>query len=62
MGNWTSFSLIGVAALIVVFLWFMLGSSSEYKGSDSLVDITEIDQATGEEDKEKKGEGEVARV
>ena len=54
MGNWISFALVGLAALIVCFLWYMLGSSSEYKGSDSLVDITEVNQgAVVEEDKEK---------
>ncbi len=54
MGNWTSFALVGLAALIVCFLWYMLGSSSEYKGSDSLVDITEVNQgAVAAEDKEK---------
>ncbi|GAA6006725.1 hypothetical protein JCM11491_003158 [Sporobolomyces phaffii] len=57
MGNWVSFSLVGVAALIVVFLWYMLGSSSEYKGSESLIDITEVDQGTVDDDsKEKKDE------
>jgi hypothetical protein len=55
MGNWTSFGLLGVAAAIVVFLWYMLGSSSEYKGSDSLIDITEVDQRSAvDEEKEKK--------
>ncbi|GAA5865042.1 hypothetical protein JCM3774_003948 [Rhodotorula dairenensis] len=54
MGNWTSFALVGFAALIVCFLWYMLGGSSEYKGSDSLVDITEVNEsATIEDDKEK---------
>ena len=57
MGNWTSFSLLCLAALIVVFLWYMLGASSEYKGSDSLIDITEVDQGTmGEDDPEKKNQ------
>ncbi|GAA5984017.1 hypothetical protein JCM5350_004993 [Sporobolomyces pararoseus] len=57
MGNWTSFGLLGFAAIIVVFLWFMLGGSSEYKGSESLVDITEIDQRMAvDEEKEKKNE------
>ncbi|GAA5902321.1 uncharacterized protein JCM6883_001368 [Sporobolomyces salmoneus] len=55
MGNWTSFSLVVVAALIVVFLWYMLGASSEYKGSDSLIDITETDQPVVDEEKEKVG-------
>lgn len=56
MGNWTSFALVGFAALIVCFLWYMLGSSSEYQGSDSLVDITEINQSTVvDEDKDKLG-------
>ena len=54
MGNWTSFALVGLAALIVCCLWYMLGSSSEYKGSDSLVDITEVNQGgVVEGDKEK---------
>lgn len=53
-GNWTSFALVGLAAFIVCFLWYMLGSSSEYKGSDSLVDITEVNQGgVVEGDKEK---------
>lgn len=59
MGNWTSFALVGFAALIVCFLWYMLGGSSEYKGSDSLIDITEVGGGQLDEEKEpsssKKG-------
>ncbi|GAA5941232.1 uncharacterized protein JCM15063_006409 [Sporobolomyces koalae] len=54
MGNWTCFALLGVAAAIMMFLWYMFGGSAEYKGSDSLVDITEIHQERVEEDEKEK--------
>ena len=31
-GLWTLFAMLGAAALIVAFLWYKLGSSSEYRG------------------------------
>ncbi|TNY17115.1 phthalate transporter [Rhodotorula diobovata] len=39
MGNWTCFALLGLAALITCALWFLLGGSSEYKGSASFVGV-----------------------
>lgn len=31
MGNWTCFALMGLAGVCVCFLWYKLGSSSEYQ-------------------------------
>ncbi|GAA5836050.1 hypothetical protein JCM5353_003494 [Sporobolomyces roseus] len=56
MGNWTCFAMLGLAGLIVCFLWYMLGSSSEYKGSNSTIDVTET-EAVEEEEKDKKRVG-----
>ena len=49
-GLWTLFGFLGGAACIVGFLWYMLGSSSEYRG------FLEVDtpEYTEEEDADKK--------
>jgi len=31
-GLWTLFAMLGTAAVIVCYLWYRLGSSSEYRG------------------------------
>jgi len=49
--------MLGLAGLIVCFLWFKLGSSSEYKGSNSTIDVTEAEAVEEEEEKEKKRVG-----
>lgn len=55
MGNWTCFSLLGVAAILVAFLWYKLGSSSEYR--ETVQDgESEIDSVAAEDVKDgKKG-------
>ncbi|GAA6062885.1 hypothetical protein JCM10212_002107 [Sporobolomyces blumeae] len=64
MGNWTCFALVVFAALIVVFLWFMLGSSSDYKDSASIIALPEAgndEKADGDEkvDAEEKKEADL---
>ncbi|KAI5476239.1 hypothetical protein MNV49_007939 [Pseudohyphozyma bogoriensis] len=46
MGNWTCFSLMGFALVIVLFLWFMLGSSSEYRDAEDVVEVVSVSNAS----------------
>ncbi|GJN89408.1 hypothetical protein Rhopal_002388-T1 [Rhodotorula paludigena] len=55
MGNWTCFALVGLAALVVCFLWFRLGSSSEYK--DTFVGVA--GEGAGEVEKDDAEAGPV---
>ncbi len=50
-GLWTLFAMLGAAALIVGFLWYMLGSSSEYRGG---LDIDEVEEEEVVDESAKK--------
>ncbi|GAA5945123.1 hypothetical protein JCM10213_001565 [Rhodosporidiobolus nylandii] len=53
-GNWTCFALMAFAGLIVCVLWFLLGGSSEYKGSASFIGVAgEIEGEREKVDEEK---------
>ena len=64
MGNWTCFALMGLAGVCVCFLWYKLGSSSEYQGSVEQEDAS-VTGSDEHNDKDVKGElaaGDVVRV
>lgn len=50
-GLWTLFGFLGAAAFIVGFLWYKLGSSSEYRG---FIEEEQPEEDREEEDLDKK--------
>lgn len=48
MGNWTCFALLAMSGVIVSFVWWRLGGSSEYRGSASFLGVA--DETMGPQD------------
>lgn len=59
MGNWTCFGLLGLSAVIVVFVWWKCGSSSEYRPQGAVVLAEDEENAVTAKDKDEKDEDKV---
>lgn len=56
-GLWTLFAMLGTSVLMTGFLWWRLGSSSEYRGTGSVERFEEFQEVgEGKDDKVKAGE------
>jgi len=70
MGNWTCFALLALSGLIVCFVWWRIGGSSDYRGSSSFLGVAdettdgktglEVERFASKDGAEKGGQEEAA--